>query len=71
MSTPVQTEHGPDEDGWTTLRLHFEDEEQACFVALGFGPNAEVVEPESLRLRVAEDVARMVARIHRLGPQKA
>jgi predicted DNA-binding transcriptional regulator YafY len=66
MSAPVETEQGPDAgfdaDGWTTLRLQFEDEEQACFVALGFGPGAEVVEPESLRRRVADDLDKMVAR---------
>jgi len=62
MSAPVETEQGPDADGWTTLRLQFEDEEQACFVALGFGPGAEVVEPESLRRRVADDLDKMIAR---------
>jgi predicted DNA-binding transcriptional regulator YafY len=62
MSAPVQTEEGPDADGWTTLRLQFEDEEQACFVALGFGPGAEVVEPDSLRRRVADDLDKMIAR---------
>jgi predicted DNA-binding transcriptional regulator YafY len=71
MSTPVQPEQGPDAHGWTTLGLHFEDEDQACFVALGFGPAAEVVEPESLRRRVAEDLAKMVARMEHLPPQKA
>jgi len=45
------------EAGWVTLRVQFDDEEQARFVALGFGPRAEVIEPESLRARVASELA--------------
>lgn len=45
------------EAGWVTMRVQFDDEEQARFVALGFGPRAEVIEPESLRERVASDLA--------------
>ena len=62
MLAPADAEQGPDADGWSTIRLQFEDEEQACFVALGFGPGAEVVEPESLRRRVADDLDKMLAR---------
>ena len=61
MSAPVQTSR-PDADGWSTLRVQFEDEEQARFVVLGFGPRAEVVEPDSLRHRVAADLDKMIAR---------
>lgn len=43
--------------GWTTLRVEFEHEEQACFVVLGLGARVEVVEPASLRERVAIDTA--------------
>jgi predicted DNA-binding transcriptional regulator YafY len=49
-----------DRDGWTTLELRFEDEEQARFVALGFGPKAQVIAPDSLRQRVNDDLAAMV-----------
>ncbi len=53
-SKPDMTE--TDSQGWLTLRVSFEDEEQACFVALGFGPRAEVLAPETLRQRVAADL---------------
>jgi predicted DNA-binding transcriptional regulator YafY len=49
-------------DGWVTLRVHFEDEDQALFVVLGFGPRVDVVDPESLRLRVETEVAATSAR---------
>ncbi len=44
------------------LTVQFDDEEQARFVALGFGPLAEVIEPESLRRRVAYDLAEALRR---------
>lgn len=47
-------------EGWRKLRIHFESEEQARFVALGFGPSAHVVSPDTLRHRVLAD-ARSVA----------
>lgn len=47
-------------EGWATLRVRFENEEQARFVTLGFGPRAKVLEPEPLRERVLAD-ARTVA----------
>ncbi len=50
------TEVGKAADGgWVTLRVQFDDEEQACFVALGFGSKAKVEAPESLRKRVASE----------------
>lgn len=60
-ATPVAGE--PDAAGWVTLRVAFDSEEQACFVALGHGPRAEVLAPESLRRRVAADIeaARVIA----------
>jgi predicted DNA-binding transcriptional regulator YafY len=59
-ATPVAAE--PDATGWPTLRVAFDDEEQASFVALGYGPRAEVLAPESLRRRVAADLAAASAR---------
>lgn len=61
---------GPDDErsaasageGWVTRQVHFDDEEQACFVALGFGSRAQVLEPASLRDRVEAEVSRMAAR---------
>jgi predicted DNA-binding transcriptional regulator YafY len=49
-------------EGWTTMRVAFEDEEQALFVTLGFGSRVQVVAPESLRQRVADEVAALAAR---------
>lgn len=46
-----------DGDEPVDLRVQFEHEEEACFVALGLGSRAEVIAPESLRLRVEADLA--------------
>jgi predicted DNA-binding transcriptional regulator YafY len=43
-------------DGWVTLRVRFEREEEAVFVVLGLGARAEVLEPARLRERVAAAV---------------
>ncbi len=59
----------PDGEGWITRRVQFDDEEQARFVVLGLGPQVEVIEPESLRDRVAEDAAAILRRA-RLQPGK-
>jgi predicted DNA-binding transcriptional regulator YafY len=48
---------GADPEGWVTLRLQFDDEEQACFVVLGHGSRAEVIEPAELRRKVAAEQA--------------
>lgn len=40
-------------DGWVTLQVQFDDEEQASFVVLGLGAKVDVLEPESLRRSVA------------------
>lgn len=47
-------------EGWRRFRIRFESEEQARFVALGFGPAAQVEAPAALRRRVQAD-ARAVA----------
>jgi predicted DNA-binding transcriptional regulator YafY len=47
----------PDAEGWVTLRVHFEDEEQALFIVLGLASRARVLEPASLRERVATELA--------------
>lgn len=43
-----------DEQGWARVSLRFDVEEMACEYALGFGPAIEVIEPESLRVKVRE-----------------
>lgn len=46
-------------DGWITLRLAFDREEEACFVALGLGTRAQVIDPPNVREWVAREVAKM------------
>jgi predicted DNA-binding transcriptional regulator YafY len=60
---PVDDGGAPAADGWVTLRARFESEEQAGFVVRGLGPRAEVIEPRSLRERVAADAAAVLARL--------
>jgi predicted DNA-binding transcriptional regulator YafY len=55
----------PNEEGWATLRVEFDDEEQARFIVMGLSPHAEVLAPASLRQRVAADLR---AALQRLGP---
>jgi predicted DNA-binding transcriptional regulator YafY len=55
----------PEAAGWVTLRVQFDDEEQARFVALGLGPRVDVVEPGNLRERVEADVAAAMARLRK------
>jgi predicted DNA-binding transcriptional regulator YafY len=50
----------PQTDGWVLREIDFDDEDQATFVTLGFGPRAEVIGPPSLRDRVARDVADLI-----------
>ncbi len=48
-------------DGWATVSIRFQFEEDAAGLTLGFGTKVEVVEPEELRgkiLRMAEEVVR-------------
>ena len=65
ISSPVQNEDNPDQDGWITLRVQFHSEEEACFVVMGLGARADVIEPASLRERVT---AELVAAVRRHSP---
>lgn len=42
----------PDANGWTTVTMRFDVEEEACQFALSFGAEAEALEPESLREKI-------------------
>lgn len=48
----VQAQGDPESDGWCTLRLLLQTEDEACRYALGFGDQLEVIEPPTLRQRV-------------------
>ena len=65
-SARLLAEQSPAADGWTTVRVQFEDEEQACFVALGFGPGAEVVEPDLIY--ISRDGAAIITEQNIQGP---
>jgi predicted DNA-binding transcriptional regulator YafY len=48
----VERSDPPDADGWTTLTMRFDVEEEACQFALSLSAHAEVLEPASLREKV-------------------
>jgi predicted DNA-binding transcriptional regulator YafY len=50
----------PDAQGWATVRMRFQFEEDACGLALGFGTKVEVIEPAELRAKVLEMAERVV-----------
>jgi len=52
-----------DPQGWITLRVEFDDEEQACFLVQGLGMRAQVIEPVALRERIAATAAAVAARM--------
>jgi predicted DNA-binding transcriptional regulator YafY len=53
---------GSEPDGWTTLRAEFSCPDEALFIVMGFGAGVEVIEPESLRERVAGQIAALIER---------
>ena len=59
----VEADRG-DAEGWIRLKLQFEHESEACFFVLGLGSRVEVVEPLSLRERVAAEVEKVIARMN-------
>jgi predicted DNA-binding transcriptional regulator YafY len=46
---------------WPTLRVQFDDEEQALFIVLGMGSRAQVVAPESLKKRIHAELTAMLS----------
>jgi predicted DNA-binding transcriptional regulator YafY len=52
----TQNKYDPWREGWTTLQVHFEDEQQASFVVLAFGAKVEVLAPDSFRSRVRDEL---------------
>ena len=51
-----------DRDGWVTVVTHFEAEDEAAFFVGGLGSRVDVIEPVSLRQRIALEAAAVVAR---------
>lgn len=53
---------GPtDADGWTTLHMAFDSEDEACGYLFRFGTQIELLEPEALRDRFMRTAAEIVA----------
>jgi predicted DNA-binding transcriptional regulator YafY len=52
-----------DADGWVTCRVQFDCEDEACYVVLGFGQRAHVLEPLALRDRILAEADGIVARL--------
>jgi predicted DNA-binding transcriptional regulator YafY len=65
--TPRRSAETADEDGWITRDIEFEDEDQALFLAMGFGAKVEVVAPRGFVERVAAETAAALERIGRAG----
>jgi len=59
---PIDASDTPDADGWLTMRVQFDHEDEACFVVLGLGPRADVVAPDNLRDRVADQARALLER---------
>jgi predicted DNA-binding transcriptional regulator YafY len=63
LSPPKDVRHGVEfPDGWAIVDVEFESFAQAQFIALGFGPRADVLAPVELRKRVRADIAAAAAR---------
>jgi predicted DNA-binding transcriptional regulator YafY len=56
----VEEASEPDAEGWATVKMRFQFEEDACGLALGFGTKVELLEPAPLRAKVAEMAAGVV-----------
>jgi len=63
----LEEEDPPPADGWVTLRMQFDRVEEACFIVLGLGPRVDVLEPDSLRARVADEAAAVIERTRAWG----
>jgi predicted DNA-binding transcriptional regulator YafY len=62
ITSPTQDGDRQDAEGWITMRVQFHPEEEACFVVMGLGARVDVVEPASLRERVAAELAALLQR---------
>jgi predicted DNA-binding transcriptional regulator YafY len=67
VASVVENADCADRPGWVTLRVQFDREAEACFLVLGLGPRVDVIEPTSLRERVASEAAALLARFDELS----
>ena len=63
----------PDPDGWLRIRVKLDWPSEATTQILAVGPGCELLEPEPLRERIAEEAHRLAARYdeRRTGPTEA
>jgi predicted DNA-binding transcriptional regulator YafY len=61
-AAPAPPSDEPGSEGWVNMSVTFDDEAQAAYVVLGLGPRVDVIEPATLRARVAADHAAALAR---------
>lgn len=59
--TRIEREDPPDADGWARTVMLFEDDHSACEYVLSYGPQIEVIEPETLRAAVLKAAQATVA----------
>jgi predicted DNA-binding transcriptional regulator YafY len=57
----IQQETSPDVQGWVTLVVDMETEDEALRIVLGLGEDVEVLEPPAMRQRVIDTLARAAA----------
>jgi predicted DNA-binding transcriptional regulator YafY len=63
VTSPIEGKQPkPIREGWLTLKVRFEEEDQARFILLGLGPRAHVVEPTGLRKRILADASAILNR---------
>lgn len=60
--TRIADASAPDESGWVTAHVTFENLEEACFCILGLGAHAEALEPAELRDRIRQRADEMIRR---------
>lgn len=68
--TASPAEAAPDPDGWVTLQVQFDHENEACFMVLGLGSRVEVIEPASLRERVIAEAQKLIERNRGSAPAR-
>jgi predicted DNA-binding transcriptional regulator YafY len=65
LVSSVQATERDDPEGWVTMHVQFYHEDEALFVVMGLGAVVDVIEPGSLRERVAAATAAVVERVGR------
>jgi predicted DNA-binding transcriptional regulator YafY len=65
VSALVVTDGKDDPEGWVTIRVEFESEDEARFMVMGLGSRVDVIEPASLRDWVGAEVEKTASRRQR------